>query len=69
MIEKIVIAYWKGSKYDDLHYEHNEEYDGFSETTAMHIIELIIRRGFNVMTQRTETSFIIWISDGKFTVS
>lgn len=72
-MDKIIIAYWKGSEIDTSSdfsdfYKHKEEYE-YSKYLRSLIVEDILDKGYNVMTQKTETSLIIWISEGKFTVS
>ena len=69
-MDKIIIAYWKGVEINPSSnfYKHKEEFE-YSNSMRDLIIQDIFRKGYNLMTQKTETSLVIWISEGKFVQS
>jgi hypothetical protein len=63
-MKKIIVSYWR-TKFDDLPYERNTEFD-YSVDMRNIIIEIILSKGYHIMLVPTDDHLIIWIDDGKF---
>jgi hypothetical protein len=64
-MKKIIISYWHLTKFNDLPYENNTEFD-YSVDMRNIIIEIILSKGYNIMLVPTIAGLIIWIDNGKF---
>jgi hypothetical protein len=66
-MKTIIIAYWHGSKYPDLHYQHSQEI-AYSEKARNEIINTIINAGYSAMIRPFDPDgeMIIWIDKNRF---
>ena len=67
-MKKINIKYWHLSKYPELKYEHNSEYD-YSTKKRNLIIDELLNKGFSVMLKiypNNPDVLVIWIDKGRF---
>lgn len=65
-MKKIIIAYWRGTKFNNLDYEHNQEFDYSLDLLHIIIDEILLEKYF-VMLQPSDDNIIVWINNGKFT--
>ncbi len=65
MFEKIIIGYWGGVPFQDMPWEQNEKIE-YSTDMLNTIVHYTLGKGYNIMTQKTEKSLIVWISKGRF---
>ena len=63
-MKRIVIGYWH-SRFKELPYEHNQEFE-YSEETRNQIINTILAKNYSVMLRPSEGQLIIWIDNGRF---
>lgn len=64
-IKKITVAYWHGTKFKDIPYNHNESRE-YSIKERNSIIEQVLKSGYSVMLRPLESELIIWIDNGRF---
>ncbi len=68
-MKKIVIAYWHLSKFKELPYEHNQEFE-YSEETRNELINVILAWNFSIMLRpnmgEDKDTLIIYIDKGRF---
>lgn len=64
-MKKIIIGYWHLTKFNDLPYEHNQEFE-YTVDMVNIIVMLLITKGYSVMLRPTEENLYIWIDKGKF---
>jgi hypothetical protein len=63
-MKKIIVAYWR-TKFDDLPYDNNMEFD-YSVDMRNIIIEIILLKGYHIMLVPANEHLLIWIDNGKF---
>lgn len=64
-MKKIIIAYWHNTKFIDLPYDNNVEFD-YSIDMRNIIIEIVLSKGYSIMLLPTIEYLIIYIDNGKF---
>lgn len=64
-MKKIIIAYWHNTKFIDLPYDNNVEFD-YSIDMCNIIIEIVLSKGYSIMLLPTIEYLIIYIDNGKF---
>lgn len=64
-MKRITVAYWHLHEYKEIGIPHVTEYD-YSTEKRTELINHILDKGFNVMTQQTKENIIIWIDNKRF---
>lgn len=63
--KQITIAYWHGTKFKDLPYNHNDTLP-YSTKERNIIVDNILKAGYSVMLRPNESELTIWIDKGRF---
>lgn len=66
-MKKIIVTYWHLSKFKDLPYEHNQEFD-YSITKRNEIVDLLLSKGYSIMlrSSKDNETLLIHIDNGRF---
>jgi hypothetical protein len=67
MFEKIQIAYWRGYKYSDIQFEHDQHFE-YSEAMFCAILSHILNNNKNIKIQQSPDfkKVTVWIDDKNF---
>jgi hypothetical protein len=64
-MKTIIVNYWHNTKFIDLPYDNNIEFD-YSIDMRNIIIEIVLSKGYSIMLLPTIEYLIIYIDNGKF---